>query len=77
MIESVEIENFRGFRELQLSGFRRINIIVGDNGAGKTGFLEAMYLAASQTVESVAKLRIWRGGAQTGQLIGLRSAYLT
>jgi ABC-type branched-subunit amino acid transport system ATPase component len=75
MIESIEIENFRGFRELQLSGFRRINIIVGDNGAGKTGFLEAIYLAASQSVESVAKLRLWRGG-QAGQLIGLRTAYL-
>jgi hypothetical protein len=76
MIDTVEIENFRGFRKLQLSGFRRINIIVGDNGAGKTGFLEAMYLAASQTLESVAKLRIWRGGTLTGQLIGLRGAYL-
>lgn len=75
MIESIDIENFRGFRELQLSGFRRINIIVGDNGAGKTGFLEAIYLAASQSVESIAKLRVWRGG-QTGQLIGLRGAYL-
>ncbi len=76
MIESVEIENFRGFRELSLSGFRRINIVVGDNGAGKTALLEAMYLAGSQTVESVVKLRAWRGGPQTGQIIGLRHVYL-
>jgi ABC-type branched-subunit amino acid transport system ATPase component len=76
MIESVEIENFRGFRELRLSGFRRINIVVGDNGAGKTAFLEALYAAAGQSMENVVKLRAWRGVSPPGQIIGARNAYL-
>ena len=45
MITSLEVENFRGFRKIELSDLRRINIIVGDNSSGKTAFLEAIFLA--------------------------------
>ncbi len=75
MIESVEIDNFRGFKEFRLSGFRRVNVVVGDNGAGKTALLEALYIAAGQSVDNIAKLRVWRG-APIGQVIGARSGYM-
>ncbi len=45
MIHSVNITNFKCFRELSLSGFGRLNVIVGDNASGKTAFLEAIYLS--------------------------------
>ena len=39
MIHSAEIRNFRCFKELSIDGCRRFNVIVGDNGAGKTALL--------------------------------------
>ncbi|MGD0766882.1 MAG: AAA family ATPase [Tepidisphaeraceae bacterium] len=44
LLKSFEIENFRGFRRLQLSGWPRINLISGKNNTGKTALLEAIYL---------------------------------
>jgi predicted ATPase len=61
MIESLEIENFRPFRKLELSGLKRVNIIVGDNGSGKTAFLEAIFLAAGSNPQVGVTLRQWRG----------------
>jgi ABC-type cobalamin/Fe3+-siderophores transport system ATPase subunit len=42
--ESFEIRRFRGFRELKLPKLRRVTVIGGKNGAGKTSILEAMFL---------------------------------
>jgi recombinational DNA repair ATPase RecF len=44
MMRSLSIENFRSYRELHLSPLRRVNILVGDNGSGKTALLEALFL---------------------------------
>lgn len=48
MIESAEIHNFRSLRDVELSGLRRVNLVVGDNGAGKTALLEALYVASTE-----------------------------
>lgn len=47
MIESLHIENFRCFPKLDLQNFGRFNIIVGDNGSGKTSLLEAIFFPGS------------------------------
>ncbi len=47
MIESFSITNFRCFDRLELSGLKRINLIVGDNATGKTTLLEAIRTARS------------------------------
>jgi hypothetical protein len=44
MINEITIENFRGFASLKLSNLKRINLIVGENNAGKTSLLEAIFL---------------------------------
>jgi hypothetical protein len=44
MIDKLEIENFRGFASLKLAGFKRVNLVVGENNAGKTSLLEAILL---------------------------------
>jgi predicted ATPase len=60
MIESAELQNFRGFRKAELSGLRRINLVVGDNGAGKTALLEGLFLVASPSPEVALRVRAWR-----------------
>jgi AAA domain len=49
MIDSIELRNFRSFKELALSGFRTVNILVGQSASGKTAFLEAVRLALGAT----------------------------
>jgi len=44
MINSIHIENFRCFPKLVLKDFGKYNIIVGENGSGKTALLEAIFL---------------------------------
>lgn len=45
---SLTFEDFKGFPiGMKVEGFNRINLIAGDNNAGKTSFLEAVYLLAN------------------------------
>jgi AAA15 family ATPase/GTPase len=40
----IKIQNFRCFKELEVNGFKRVNLIGGKNNAGKTSLLEALLL---------------------------------
>lgn len=42
----ITIENFRGFGKLELHGLQAVNLIVGQNNAGKTSLLEALAMLA-------------------------------
>lgn len=44
MIESISIQNFRCYRNTQIKGFKRFNLIGGLNNSGKTILLEAIFL---------------------------------
>src|SRR5258707_11889142 len=44
LLESLEIQNFRGFKHLQIEKLGRVNLIVGKNNVGKTALLEALHL---------------------------------
>jgi AAA15 family ATPase/GTPase len=61
MVTSVEIKNFRGFKEFAVSGLAPINVIVGDNASGKTAFLESIFLAVSGQAQQPFILKQWRG----------------
>ena len=54
-VNSIEIIKFRGIRELKVSEFSNINLIVGDNNSGKTTFLEAIQLLFAKTQLSSIK----------------------
>ncbi len=43
MIQSVRIKNFKTFKDTQIDGFTKLNIITGQNNAGKSNLLEALY----------------------------------
>ena len=61
MIESLEIQNFRGFEQLKLKDLRRINLVVGPNASGKTAFLEGLFLASGVSPELALRTKGWRG----------------
>lgn len=64
MIRSIEIQNFRCFEQVRIDDCRRINVIVGDNGAGKTSLLEALFWALGTTSELAVRYRQQRGFEQ-------------
>jgi DNA replication and repair protein RecF len=81
-LESLAIRRVRNIESLELAPSPRLNVIVGDNGHGKTSVLEAVYLVAttkSFRAEKLATLikegtdgasvtaRIEEGGAQREQ----------
>lgn len=47
IIESIELKNFRNYRELELQFDEKTNILYGDNAQGKTNILEALYLSGT------------------------------
>ncbi len=49
MIKSLHVENFRCFKELDLSDLQRVNVVVGMNATGKTALLEAIRLGLGGT----------------------------
>jgi AAA domain, putative AbiEii toxin, Type IV TA system/AAA ATPase domain len=53
MIDGINIQNFRCFASLQLSGLQRINVIVGRNSSGKTALLEAIFLSGAPGAPSI------------------------
>lgn len=55
LLESLEARNFRNLNE-KLGFGSGLNIIFGDNGHGKTNFLEAIYLLATTKSFKTAKL---------------------
>jgi len=67
MITDIKISNFRGIGDLELTGLKRVNLIVGDNNSGKTSLLEA--IGAAATPELVPKLPgLFR--ANSGEIAG-------
>ena len=49
MYQRIELENIRGIKGLSSGELRRINLVVGRNNAGKSTFLEAVFLLGGAT----------------------------
>ncbi len=50
MIQSVRIKNFKTFRDTQIDGFTKLNIITGGNNVGKSNLLEALYCLVGKSM---------------------------
>jgi AAA15 family ATPase/GTPase len=53
MLKSFQVSNFRLFQHLEVEKLSRVNLVVGKNNAGKSTFLEAIELYASNASSSV------------------------
>ncbi|MEG4445885.1 AAA family ATPase [Microcoleus sp. AT9_B5] len=60
MLKEIEIQNFRCFEQIKISGFERVNLIGGKNNAGKTALLEAIFLNFAPDASSLVILRYLR-----------------
>ncbi|WP_033602137.1 AAA family ATPase [Helicobacter pylori] len=50
MIQSIRIKNFKNFKDTQIDGFTKLNIITGQNNAGKSNLLEALYCLVGKSM---------------------------
>ncbi|EKV01877.1 hypothetical protein Lepto7375DRAFT_4071 [Leptolyngbya sp. PCC 7375] len=53
MLSSFQVRNFRLFQHIEVGKLSRVNLIVGKNNAGKSTFLEALELYASNASTNV------------------------
>lgn len=60
-IESIEVKGFRGFKELRIPAFGKVNLVTGKNNAGKSSLLEAIRILVTRgspdTLRSILNYR--------------------
>ncbi len=56
MIQSIRIKNFKTFKDTQIDGFTKLNIITGGNNAGKSNLLEALYCLVGKSMNPCANV---------------------
>jgi len=67
-IKKLSIKNFRAFASLEIDSLKRVNVIGGFNGSGKTSLLETIFLALDiKTPISIVKPILWRQLPQGGE----------
>lgn len=49
MIDSIEINNFRGIHHGKIDGLSRVNLFFGKNNCGKSSLLESIFLVCGQS----------------------------
>src|SRR2546428_1023041 len=67
ILNSLEIRNFRGFRNLQIERLGRVNLIVGKNNVGKSNLLEALQIYACRASTPAIISEIMETGSETTQ----------
>jgi AAA15 family ATPase/GTPase len=51
---SLNIQNFRGIKSLEMSDFGQVNVLVGKNNSGKTSVLEAAWIALTPSFVEIS-----------------------
>jgi len=61
-LKSLNIQNFRGFDNIEMSGFSKINVLLGENNSGKTSVLESIFLLSGISNPQLAlNINLMRG----------------
>jgi DNA replication and repair protein RecF len=68
---TLQARNFRNFERLELACGPRLNLLIGNNGQGKTNILECIYvLGQLRSFRGVSRTELTRWGASTVHLQG-------
>lgn len=74
MIENIRIENFKSIEDLPIQ-LGRLNIFIGENGAGKSNILEAIALAAAAEADKLDNEFLASRGVRVTSAKLMRSAF--
>src|SRR6266436_2722287 len=67
ILNSLEVRNFRAFRDLKIEHLGRVNLLVGKNNVGKTSLLEAIQLYAGRAATPTFIWEIMRARREVKQ----------
>ena len=60
-LKSIAFNNYRAFKDLKIESFKRINIIGGQNGTGKTTLMEALFFILDyRNLHAITRPYGWR-----------------
>ena len=68
LLESITIRGFRSIKSIEKLELRRINVLVGANGSGKSNFLGAFDFFAPETGRAGRVYRYGRRGREDSSL---------
>src|SRR5580704_4022095 len=74
MIRTIEIENFKSIQKLGLD-LGRVNVLIGENGCGKTNILEAIAFAAAASWSKIDRQDLAPLGIRVTEPRFVRSAF--
>lgn len=74
MIEHIQIENYKSIEDLPL-GLGRVNVFIGENGAGKSNILEAIALAAAAEGDKLDNEFLASRGVRVSSAALMRSGF--
>jgi len=63
-IKRIKFQNYTAFEDQQMEFSPGINVIIGENGTGKTHLMKALYSACSDTEKFVKAIRESQSGAE-------------
>ena len=76
IIESLELKNYRNYKELHMDLHPGTNVLYGDNAQGKTNILESMYVCATTKSHKGSRDREIINFGEDLSLIHILSAHL-
>ena len=53
IFKEVQIQNYKAIKDMQLQFFPGVNLLIGDNGVGKTSVLDALAVALGGFLDGV------------------------
>ncbi len=70
-LETIQLQDFRNYRQLKLDFEPGVNLLVGDNAQGKTNLLEAIgYLGSGKSFRTQKNSELIYLGAEFGEIMG-------